>query len=172
MVWMRSRCATSFRSGRFFNTLSRISAAALMVKVMATISSGFSTKGSNWVKRRTRSSVLPEPAGAWTMNERRGSSAAASAIVFVAEDIRFLVDAAQRVQLAQAAGLQAFLRVDWGFAGSKGLAERVGIALPLGKQCGPRFGRVHLRQDIRTARVAHEAHLAGAHAGEHHRGEV
>src|SRR5688572_20023891 len=146
---MRSRCAMS-RLGRLFKTRSRISAAALMVKVMATISSGFSTKGSNWVKRRTRSSVLPEPAGAWTMNERRGSSAAAraawSAIIVGLQRVHFLVDAAQRVQLAQAAGLQAFLRVDRRLAGSERLAERVGVALPFGEQCGPRFRGIHLGQ--------------------------
>ena len=43
MVWMRRRWAISPAFGRFLRTLSRISAAALMVKVMATISSGFCT---------------------------------------------------------------------------------------------------------------------------------
>src|SRR6185436_9189674 len=60
----------------WFKTRWRISAAALMVKVMATISSGFCTTPRSFAKRFTKRSVLPEPAGAWTMNERRTSSAA------------------------------------------------------------------------------------------------
>jgi hypothetical protein len=43
MVWMRKRCAMSPGFFNWERTLLRISAAALMVKVMATISSGFST---------------------------------------------------------------------------------------------------------------------------------
>ena len=42
MVWMRRRCAIPGESIPL-STRARISAAALMVKVMATISSGFST---------------------------------------------------------------------------------------------------------------------------------
>src|SRR6185503_6518480 len=76
MVWMRRRCAISPLFGTCFKTRWRISAAALMVKVMATISSGFCTTPRSLAKRLTSRSVLPEPAGAWTMNERLTSSAA------------------------------------------------------------------------------------------------
>src|SRR3954468_15230729 len=75
MVWMRTRCASA-GSGRFWSTRRRISAAALRVKVTARISSGCCTFFNNPRYRRTRSSVFPDPAGAWTMNERAGSSAA------------------------------------------------------------------------------------------------
>src|SRR3954468_23890121 len=75
MVWMRTRCASA-GSGRFWSTRRRISAAALRVKVTARISSGCCSFFNNPRCRRTRSSVFPDPAGAWTMNERAGSSAA------------------------------------------------------------------------------------------------
>jgi len=54
---------------------SRISPAALRVKVMATISSGLSTTASSRKNRCVSNSVLPDPAGACTMKLRPGSSA-------------------------------------------------------------------------------------------------
>jgi hypothetical protein len=57
------------------STRPRISAAALMVNVIAAISSGRSTRASSARKRWMRSSVFPEPAGACTMNEVAGSRA-------------------------------------------------------------------------------------------------
>ena len=73
MVWIRRRGASS---GEIFSsTRSRISAAALRVKVMATISSGSFTVPSIARKRWTSSVVFPDPAGAWIMNERPGASA-------------------------------------------------------------------------------------------------
>ena len=53
----------------------RISAAAALVKVMATIWPGSSTSVSRRRKRRVSRSVLPEPAGAWTRMELAGSRA-------------------------------------------------------------------------------------------------
>ena len=53
----------------------RISAAAALVKVMATIWAGSSTSVSRQRKRRVRRSVFPEPAGAWTRMELAGSRA-------------------------------------------------------------------------------------------------
>src|SRR5918992_6135078 len=72
---MRRRLPSSPACGSSLSTRFRISAAALRVKVMARISSGRSTAESSFRNRRTRSSVFPEPAGAWTMNERAGSRA-------------------------------------------------------------------------------------------------
>ncbi len=49
------------------STRSRISAAALFVKVIARISGGFApTAASRWAMRRVRTRVLPEPAPAIT----------------------------------------------------------------------------------------------------------
>ena len=53
----------------------RISAAAFRVKVMATTASGCSTCPSSVRNRWMSNSVFPEPAGAWTMYDRVGSSA-------------------------------------------------------------------------------------------------
>ena len=55
---------------RFF-----ISPAALRVKVMLRICSGYSTPPSSFRKRWMSSSVFPDPAGACTRKERVGSSA-------------------------------------------------------------------------------------------------
>ena len=60
---------------RASTTRPRISAAALRVKVMATTSSGASARLSSASRRRISSSVFPDPAGAWTMNDRPVSSA-------------------------------------------------------------------------------------------------
>ena len=73
--WLESVvCAAAARWAR---TRSRISAVALLVKVMASTCSGCSTEGSasSLSKRRISSPVLPEPAGASTMKERRVSRA-------------------------------------------------------------------------------------------------
>ncbi len=51
-------------------TLSRISAPALIVKVIATTDSGRSTMPRSARIRCTSSPVFPDPAGAFTMNER------------------------------------------------------------------------------------------------------
>jgi hypothetical protein len=59
-----------------FEDAVRISPAALRVNVIAMISSGRSTMASRRRKRCVSSSVLPEPAGAWTMKLRSGASAA------------------------------------------------------------------------------------------------
>src|SRR5438045_3551837 len=103
----------------------RISAAALMVNVMAAISSGRSTRASSARNRWMRSSVFPEPAGACTMHERAGSSArsrsprsgsrAASFIAFASADRaegRFLRHAAQHLLVARVARRRAALRID------------------------------------------------------------
>ena len=55
----------------------RISPTAFRVKVMASISSGLSTVASRVRKRCIRSSVFPEPAGAWTINDLVGAMASA-----------------------------------------------------------------------------------------------
>src|ERR1043165_4592545 len=76
---MRRRCPSCLASGVVSSTRLRISAAALHVKVMARRYPGPSTDPSRLRQRRPRSSVLPEPAGAVTMNERPGSRAASRA---------------------------------------------------------------------------------------------
>ena len=95
MVWMRNcegsssrfqpsarerastRCATAV--GSAFRSSSRmrlrISAAAALVKVMATISPGSFTNSSSARNRSVSNVVLPEPAGACTSTERAGSTA-------------------------------------------------------------------------------------------------
>src|SRR5229473_2864174 len=91
IVWMRKRWAISAEFGRRSSTRLRISAAAFLVKVMARTSSGFLTTSSSFRKRRTSSSVFPEPAGAWTMKERFTSSAVSRAAA-----LGFLLPAAQQ----------------------------------------------------------------------------
>ncbi len=97
---------------------SRISPAALRVNVIATMRSGRSTVASSARKRWIRSSVLPEPAGACTRNERVTSSARSRAAAsrraptsvasFIASpgvlDVRPRADAAQRLSPALLAG--------------------------------------------------------------------
>ena len=61
------------------STRSRISAAALRVKVIASTSSGSSTQASNASRRQVSTVVLPDPAGACSKKEPRVSTAAARA---------------------------------------------------------------------------------------------
>ena len=120
-------------------TRRRISAAALRVKVIAVISSGRCTIDSNTRNRWMRSSVLPEPAGAWTINEREASSARSRSLESGALTNSFifgntlaqvefrspLVDAADRMQVAEFAGTVATLRIDPCIARSEPGAEPV-----------------------------------------------
>src|SRR5262245_21521415 len=115
----------------------RISEAALRVNVIATISSGTSTVARSRRKRKVRRLVFPEPAGACTMNERRGSiasrrvaaSRSRSAVMagllrgFLARAHR--VDAAQGPEVAMTAGVRRELRIDDGATGRVVARERV-----------------------------------------------
>src|SRR5438270_7942084 len=100
-----------------------------------------------------RSSVLPDPAGAWTMNESAGSRAcsrcAASGITrsvifhLVAEDacvdLRLLLrDAAEHLLVALAAGRFIVLGIHARLADGKGAPQRLELARPAFTQRLPR----------------------------------
>ncbi len=126
----------------------RISAAAGLVKVMATIWPGPSTSPSRRKKRRVSRSVLPEPAGARTRIERAGSSASsrcawsgggvlrgasgiASLLVIFVTRLRWIfLDAAKRLQAAVLAGFGIVARVHFRAAGKEFLGELRNVLLP------------------------------------------
>src|SRR5687768_15398158 len=58
---------------------------------------------------------------------------------------KLLVDPAQRLQLAQPAGLESVLRIDARLARGEGGAERLGVLLPLREERRP----VVIRLDVR-----------------------
>src|SRR5258708_16738802 len=174
------------------NTRWRISAAALMVKVIAAISSGCFTPASSARKRWIRSSVFPEPAGACTMQDRRGSRArsrwAASAtrasligrpIVGGGAEWRLLVDAAEHRLVAQLAGV-ALARVHSRIARGEAAAGRLEDAAPALEELFPVAvalrGRAILLDDVqsgqhaRRAAHAHEFQVSRLEARKGHRG--
>src|SRR6202158_3684422 len=126
-----------------------ISAAALRVKVSAALSSGRATRASSTRKRWMRSSVLPEPAGAWTMNEPVGSSARArcarSGMAFTLllgidalfgnkrqpkGERRLFRDPAKQRLVAVSARLRGVLRIHPRGPLGKAAPERIELALP------------------------------------------
>src|SRR4051812_16900117 len=192
---VRASCAASGRgacraAASASKTRRRISAAALMVKVIAATSSGRSTLARSASTRWMSSSVFPDPAGACTMNERRGSSArarsarsgilSASFIGFVAlahAERALLGDAAERVLVAELAGERAALRIDPRIPVGETLADRVELFPPARQQVVPvailarRVALVlpdelHARHQALLARKALEAQLAGLHLPE------
>src|SRR6476469_4340593 len=134
--------AASASSTRFL-----ISPAALRVNVIATTSSGASTRDSRVRKRWINSSVLPDPAGACTMNERVGSSARlrasrslrsrASVIGAGRSAIEQLAHAAEQTELAAAAGLAALLRRYRDLTGTKRLREPLQRRTPVADELAP-----------------------------------
>src|SRR6266513_5292104 len=170
-------------------TRARISAAALRVKVMARIAPGWSTVHSRRRKRCVSMEVLPDPAGACSRIERRGStarsraSASARASSFLGglggsrgwlHAAGALADAADVDDVTVVAG--SGTRVDGRLAGEKA-ADQTREEGPPGapllcpgirgarRSHGPDRG-----QQMRRARDAIETHLARVHAhgGEGH----
>jgi len=74
-VWMRSRCAISAALGSFSSTRSRISAAALIVKVMATISFGLLDRAKELDVALHEQVGFPRAGRRSDDDEARGSSA-------------------------------------------------------------------------------------------------
>src|SRR5258708_23014157 len=171
-----------------------MSAAALIVNVMAAISSGRSTRPSSARKRWMRSSVFPEPAGACTMNDRDGSSArsrcawsgarTASLIGFpfaLADraEGRFLRDAAEHVLVAVLAGCRPPLGIDARVTLGESAPDRIERHAPSADQAVPiaiellarriLVDGAQVRGLLGSARDAAELRAARFHDGECHR---
>src|SRR5512146_1417630 len=128
----------------------RISAAAALVNVMATISAGSSTSASKRRKRRVSKSVFPEPAGACTSMDFAGLSACARrawsdggafAAGLLIGGRRFnavfancnamCMDAANCLKPAAGAGVRILAWIDVGAAGKKITCQHFDFALPV-----------------------------------------
>src|ERR1035437_1132204 len=175
----------------------RISAAATLVKVMATISAGSLTSASRRKKRRVSRSVLPEPAGACTRMERLGSSARSRSAwsggagrvglligclrivgVVVGHECK-LLNAADGLQPAALAGFGMFARIDLSAAGEEVASELFdclspGDELLGGQRIFHQRGTVFQIGKERGSCVADtpgEAKITGADLGEDHAAE-
>src|SRR6185369_588307 len=93
------------------------------------------------------------------------------ALLFL-EGAQFLVHAAERLQVAVAAGGQFLLRIDARFACGEALGDPAEVALPGRHQPGPGFGRNHAGNFLFLRREAGELHFADAQRGEGHGGDV
>src|SRR5579863_3401232 len=132
---------------------SSISPAAFRVKVIATIASGLLTMASSRRNRWISNSVLPEPAGARTVNDCVGSRAARrdgssswcrmtgllTGFVLRSIDGAHLGDPAQRVKIAQLARLRSVLRIHRRVAPQETGSQVVDYSAPLRLSPGERL---------------------------------
>src|SRR5450759_13142 len=138
-----------------------------------------------------RSSVFPDPAGAWTMKERLASSASrrcprspmASLIVISGSGDIELIDAAQRLQITLLARQVPVLGIDARVTRGETAPQRFDLAPPAFDQFIPRcivsglFTAAHadgrdVRNQITRAAEAFELHVSDPDFREGERGDV
>src|SRR5256714_5426580 len=96
--------------------------------------------------------------------QAEGSGVAASLVVRFFQGIDVLVDPAERLQVAQPAGLERVLRIDARVARGEGGAQVPGFLAPLVEEPAPVAVQLDLRQEVFFLREAPEGNLARVEA--------